>query len=386
MGDDGRATGKVATDTSIIALQAAENSGAQSLILVSPAAVCWTTGHSVPIETGASPFSGGPSLSVVGPDGTVVLVADDTEDVSDAMADVTVKYAGFTAEDPEDYLANYLRAVERALDLAGISGVIGVEYSLMPGTLTDLARSRAHTLVSIDAPLARARAIKTPRELALLRRSGAIAASAQEAAFAGAQEGMTELDLFSLIRSRLEQDAQGRCPVAGDVLSGAERTAAVSGWPSARRLRRGDLVITDLLPRVEGYWADSCNSFTLGAAGAAQKEMYDAVSEALEVGVRAAEPGMPANVLDSIVRESLGRRGYGYPHHTGHGIGTAFHEFPRIVPGETSPLLPGMVILLEPGAYQEGAGGVRLEHMYEVTDTGLVDLTPFEHKLEGPRA
>lgn len=378
--------GKVATDTSIIALEAAGEAGAKSLVLASPAAVCWTTGHSVPIETGPSPFSGGPSLSVVGPDGTVVLVADDTEDVSDAMADETVNYVGFTAKDPEDYLANYLRAVEWALDLAGVNGVIGVESVAAPGTVTDLARSRAHALVSVDAALARARAVKTPRELALLRRSGAIAASAQEAAFAGAREGMTEIELFSLIRSRMEQDAQGRCPVAGDVLSGAERTAAVSGWPSARRLRRGDLVITDLLPRVEGYWADSCNSFTLGTPRAAQKAMYEAVSEALEAGAQAAEPGMPANVLDSIVRESLGRRDYGYTHHTGHGIGTAFHEFPRIIPGETSPLLPGMVILLEPGAYQQGAGGVRLEHMYEVTDTGLVDLTPFEHRLEAPLA
>jgi len=45
-----------------------------------------------------------------------------------------------------------------------------------------------------------------------------------------------------------------------------------------------------------------------------------------------------------------------YPHHSGHGVGTIYHEEPRIVPYNSTRLLPGMVIALEPGIYEKDYG------------------------------
>ena len=65
--------------------------------------------------------------------------------------------------------------------------------------------------------------------------------------------------------------------------------------------------------------------------------------------------------------------------HNGHGIGTGIHESPRVVPGEEAVIREDMVLMLEPGAYEAGVGGVRLEWMYRVTASGCEVLSGFPH-------
>ena len=70
----------------------------------------------------------------------------------------------------------------------------------------------------------------------------------------------------------------------------------------------------------------------------------------------------------------------GYPHHTGHGLGTTTHEVPRIVPGAQVALAEDMVIALEPGAY--GADwGVRVEQVLLVTADGCEVLSGHDLSL-----
>ena len=83
-------------------------------------------------------------------------------------------------------------------------------------------------------------------------------------------------------------------------------------------------------------------------------------------------PGVVAGDIDALVRPGLD-----YPHHTGHGLGTTFHEEPRIVPGSTVVLEPGMVIALEPGSYGEGEG-VRVEQIVLVTNDGCEVMSGHE--------
>jgi Xaa-Pro aminopeptidase len=148
-----------------------------------------------------------------------------------------------------------------------------------------------------------------------------------------------------------------------------------------RTLQDGDLVMADLAPRVGGYWADTCSATSVGPPTKEQLRVSGIVRAALERGIEHARPGVPAADLDRFLRDEMARAGYAYPHHSGHGVGTTFHDKPRIVPYERRPLAEGMVLCLEPGAYVDGWGGIRWEVGVLVRSDGPEVLSRFPLEL-----
>jgi len=88
-------------------------------------------------------------------------------------------------------------------------------------------------------------------------------------------------------------------------------------------------------------------------------------------------PGMTGHDADKTARDSFERHGVldKYLHGTGHGIGLAIHEPPRLKVTFDNPLLPGSVFSVEPGLYEAGWGGVRIEDVVIMTDTGPQNIT-----------
>ena len=111
--------------------------------------------------------------------------------------------------------------------------------------------------------------------------------------------------------------------------------------------------------------------------------MYQAVREAQEAAVGAVRAGVACGQVDRAARNTLRRAGFGryFTHSTGHGVGLEIHEPPRIGRGQTEPLRAGMVVTVEPGVYIPGQGGVRIEDMVVVTDSGCDVLTPAPKEL-----
>jgi len=347
--------------------------GADWAVLSGPDAVCYATGQPIPIETGPSPFTGGPALAVVGRSGGLGLVCSNVEASGPIEGVALETYAGFAGV-VTDQLAGYRRAVEQMVRRLGVGGKLAVQLASHPASVNDLLAPG----LSIDPLLNRVRAVKTPGEIAALRLAAAIASEGQRAARRLTRAGLSELEILNGIRAVIEDSAGARCPLAGEYVAGIEHTATLGSPPGARKLINGDPVICDLAPRIGGYWGDSCASFCLDTATDAWLAQYRRAKETLELAIATLRPGISVADFDSSLRAHMQNAGFSYPHHSGHGIGTSVHEWPRLVPDEPALIEENMVLMVEPGSYLPGIGGARCEHMLLVTATGAEIMTDFE--------
>ncbi len=344
------------------ALEIARRLGADGVLAADLSTVTWLTGFEADIESGPSPFAL-PPLAVVPQVGPPILVV--SEDYAPAVppeCEVSV-YTGFTLGEL-DLVGSVSRALRAAID----GRTLATEAAALTSVLAD-----GHSLVDATAGLRLARAVKDADEINLLRAAVELCDDGQAEARTNVGAGISEIELWARVRGAIEQAADGRVPVAADLASGP-RTAATGGAPGPRVLADGDLVICDLVPRLKGYWGDSCATLAVGEPAASARSKHRAAADALERGIEAVRPGVVASDLDELMR-----KGADYPHHSGHGLGTSWHEEPRIVPGGRTRLEPGMVLALEPGVYDD-AEGVRLEQVVVVTEDGCTTLS--NHSLE----
>jgi Xaa-Pro aminopeptidase len=329
-----------------------EASGADALVTADPGLVRMLAGHAAEVGFGPSPFQL-PALVVAARDAPAQLVCSADEA---AAGDATHVYEGFTTA-PLDPLAGAAAALAAAMAAAGVSAArtlvdgASVPAGLMPG----IAGAAAAPI----AGLAMLPAAKTAAEVAAVEASLRLCEAGHAAARAATREGAGELDVWAAVSAAIEHAAGGRTTVIADLLSGP-RTEDIGGSPVPRALARGDLVLADIVPRLDGIWGDSCATWALGAPPPAAAEMHAVASQALRAGLDALRPGARAGDVDRTVRSVVEAAGHSYPHHTGHGLGFGWHEEPRIVPGSATVLAPGMVVALEPGCYRGGLG-VRVE-------------------------
>ena len=341
----------------------AQAAGASTLVVAHPSTVTWLTGYAPEIETGPSPFALS-AIAVLAPTSRPVLVvSEDEADAAAATGCDVATYPGFGIG-PVDPVGAATRALAAVLD--------GPSVAIDAGTLP-AALALGLDWVDVGDEIARARAIKDPDEIELIRTAIAVCDAGQRAARAHAAAGISELELWAVIRGSMESAAETRLPVLADLVSGP-RTAEVGGPPSTRVLAEGDLVLCDLVPRVGGYWGDSCATFAIGVPSAAAQAAHARSRATLADVVAAIRPGAVAGELDALARTRLD-----FPHHTGHGLGTSWHEEPRLIPGSTTVLEEGMVVAVEPGSY-EGVG-VRLEQVVLVTAEGCDVLSAHDLSL-----
>jgi Xaa-Pro aminopeptidase len=345
------------------ALEVAHRDGADALLVSHPSSVAWLTGYAADIETGPSPFALAP-LALLADGARTLVVSEDEADAAAATGCEVASYPGFGIGplDP-------VRGAARALAPLVEGRRVAVEAGSLPAALT-----AGFDQVDVTRELAAQRAVKDADELERIRAAVALCDAGQRAAREAARAGMTELDVWTAARAAIERAAGGRVPLLADVVSGP-RTADVGGPPGTRELREGELLLVDLVPRRAGYWGDSCATIALGEPDEGARRRHRAAREALARGVEAVRPGVRAGHLDALLRAELD-----YPHHTGHGLGTSFHEEPRIVPGTDLVLEAGMVVALEPGSYGDGQG-VRVEQVLLVTADGCEVLSGHELAL-----
>ena len=335
--------------------------GGRPLLSGDLATVTWLTGLATDIEYGPSPFTL-PPLVILDSGGSLLAVVSEDEAGGVGQGVEIRAFPGFAVEDV-DRSAEATRLARETLTGAR---AVAADVASLPGALVVALLGDGVDLVDVGDDLRAARAVKDADEVAAIRASTSIADAGQKAAREAAATGRTELDVWSQARAGMERAAGGRVPLLADLVSG-ERTAEVGGPPSDRALRDGDLVLVDLVPRLGAYWSDSCATVAVGEARPQVRRAHDAARAALERAVAMCRPGTRVADVDAAAREVVAEGGGTYPHHTGHGIGTSFHEEPRVIPVTDRVLEEGMVVALEPGSYGD-RWGLRVEQVLLVTD------------------
>jgi len=355
--------------------------GIDAFLMTSPAAIKYFSGYFFYFEHGPSPFHLMPAALVMAPgDHNSLLIADNEIGQAQGIySDISFKpYLSYTYNGALDPAREFLLQLSAIIKVQQLENTcIGIEANTFPAVIENYLKTTFPRirLKDIGREIYGLRAIKTREEIDMIRASAALCDTGQTAVVSLAKPGMTELELFNLVRTEIETAAGTRIPLMADFVGG-RATASGGGLPGNKIIQSGELILSDLTPCLNGYWGDSCSTIAIDEPTVAQKKTFALVHESLYIGIDAIRPGIQALELDGLMRKHTG----GYPHHTGHGVGVEYHEGPRIVPHNRTKLVPGMVIALEPAIYTEDYG-IRLEHLVVVTEDGCEMLTRFEHQL-----
>lgn len=234
------------------------------------------------------------------------------------------------------------------------------------------------SFVNLDDACERIRAVKSAEEIARIRESVQINSAAFEKTIQAFRPGTTELALAAELEyAQRKGGAEG--PAFESIVAFGPGSALIHGRPSERKIDGRGLLLIDMGSLRGGYASDMTRTVHLSRPSAKTRQMYDAVLEAQLAAIAAVAPGVSTRKVDAAARKVL--RAYGmdqlFTHSTGHGLGLEIHEFPSLAQKKSaeSRLEAGMAITIEPGAYLEDFGGVRIEDTVLVTPTGCEVLT-----------
>ena len=272
------------------------------------------------------------------------------------------------------------------------------------------ARSRAGVtapseLRDVRVPLDEMRLVKGPEELAVMRRAAALTAGAHRRAMRAARPGRHEYEIEAELLHEFRR-LGAQAPAYSPIVAGGERACVLHYVENDGVLGGDDLLLIDAGCELDGYAADVTRTFPVsGRFSPAQREIYEVVLAAQGAAIAQVRPGNPweaphraavetlarglieLKLLAGSVAEAVETESYKkfYMHRTGHWLGLDVHdagEYKR--GGQWRPLVPGMVLTVEPGCYiRPGAGvperyagiGVRIEDDVAVTETGAEILT-----------
>jgi Xaa-Pro dipeptidase len=253
-----------------------------------------------------------------------------------------------------------------------------------PAFLVDMFRqvNPEVELVSSDPVMDPLRAVKDPDELAAMTEAQRIAGIGMDRARGLLRPGVMAQEVATEAQYAMGRAGASTTSTPVWATFGIE-TCMLHGRLSPRPLERGQLVLIDLTPQVDGYCANLARTFVLGEPDVRQADLIDAYREIVAAVRTAMRPGATTAALDEKAKAVAEAHGLG-AHHVygiGHGIGLRFEEppAPTIIPPHRSlPLIEGMTVTIgHPVLAIPGFGGVRFEDVYRLGPEGPQPLAEY---------
>ena len=293
----------------------------------------------------------------------------------------------------------------------GHYGAIGLELDVMPATLYRRLQEKLfprRPILDLSNLIRLQRMLKSPYEIAQIRRAAHILDEALAGAAQVIKPGLTELELAAELEYRLRLAGhQGLVRTRtwnlemffGHVLSGASGNQAAyvdtpsggtgfsHGFPQGagtKPLAPGEPISVDIAACVNGYIADETRMYVIGDLPPDAWQALDLVEKLFEIYETEARPGvMPEDLYQRLLAEvtAAGRRdqfmglGKDQVAYLGHGVGLELDEFPIIGTRFPYPLAADMVIAFEPKFFLPDIGMVGFEDTGRLTPDGVEWLT-----------
>ncbi len=274
---------------------------------------------------------------------------------------------------------------KEAMELLKPYKTLGVPYPYTDLERAEDLRGRGYVLKDCMPALKDAMVIKTDRELDIIQTACTIAEDGFLATLPEIREGMTESQLAALLEYNMRKF--GASGTSFETICAFGAGASVPHHETGEtKLKFGDPILIDFGCKAEGYCSDITRTFLFGDDGKHEdfKKAYKEVLKAHELVKEKVVSGMTGKEADEVARGSLRAAGLDklFTHSLGHGVGLLIHEYPRLSPGSNEVLQNGMVFSDEPGVYEAGKFGIRIEDTVCLKDGKIKSfMSKTEHDL-----
>ena len=309
----------------------------------------------------------------------------DVQEAADLSLSKDVRGWGRYPEDPIDVLKGILREkgyLNRRVGLEVPDTYLSVHnYLKIKSLLGDALVAEPTDLIE------ELKLVKSPAEIAYIRKASSINDAVQETCIKTIAEGKTEFEVVAEMHRTMMALGGDFTASPMNFVSG-ERTVYSHGFPSERRLKKGDLIHHEYGSSYKRYTCTIGRVLCLGQPTNRMKEIYQVVRDACDAATTAIRPGVPANVPHEAAKKVIGDAGMedGRWHLTGYGIAPGFpprwSESFKMDGSSTEPIEAGMVLSIEPPVFlPEEKLGARIIDDVLVTDSGCEILSKTSRDL-----
>ena len=271
----------------------------------------------------------------------------------------------------------------------------GGGYGYRGPALPDLMR-RAKFIAGRDI-VDKLRLVKSRQEIRLLRESAKWSEIAHDILLENTHAGLHDTlvavrssydSLARMLRKIGQSYVQLKIALSPVVVGFRGQIGGNSAIPHAvyskKKIRRGDVLVTEAGVEVGGYTSELERTVIVGKPSSRATRCFEAMLKAQNAALKEFRPGIACGRVDEAASRSVEDSGLkeSLRHHTGHGIGLEGHEPPWLDSGDRTVIREGMVFSCEPGLYFPGYAGFRHSDTVVIAKKGMVFITHYPRGLE----